>query len=293
MKSSIPHYYLYGEDDPVNELEFLHIETIAERNHEHHWEIEAHRHDSLGQLLFVREGYIEATLDTEQHHCYGPAIVWVPPTIVHGFRPKPGTQGHVLTLAESFLLQVLSTAEREEFPQLMHTPLAQQLDTEDHLSTELSRLVRSIEQEFRWPKAGRVAMISAYLKALIINIGRLELHQTDRSSDASPQVRTFENFRKLVEHHFKEHWSVQQYAQQLGMTESRLNSLCRKVVDLSPSQIIHKRLVMEAKRILVYTSMPVSTIAYELGFKDPAYFSRYFAKQTGEAASQFREKYVV
>jgi len=291
MKKSIPHYYLYGENSPVNELEFLHIETIAERNREHHWEIEVHRHDNLGQLLFVREGHMEATLDTEQHHCYGPAILWVPPTIVHGFRPQPGTQGYVLTIAESFLLQVLTETEREEFPQLLHTPLARPLDAQDRLSSELSGLIRSIDQEFRWPKAGRVAMISAYLKALMITVGRLSASQTSKTADASPQARTFEHFRKLVEHHYRDHWSVQQYAHQLGVTESRLNTLCRKAVDLSPSQVIHNRLIMEAKRNLVYTSMPVSTIAYELGFKDPAYFSRYFTNQTGDSASQFRQKY--
>ena len=140
MKKYIPHYYLYGEDSPVNELEFLHIETIAERTREYHWEIEAHRHDNLGQLLLIEEGHIRATLDTEHHDCYGPAIVWVPPTHVHGFRSQPDTQ------------------------------------------------------------------------------------------------------------------------------------------------VIHKRLIMEAKRSLVYTSMLVSAIAFDLGFKDPAYFSRYFTNQTGDSA---------
>lgn len=291
MAKTIPHYNLYGEHSPVDELEFLHIETIAERNQEYHWEIEAHRHDNLMQLLLIEEGHMQATLDTEQLNCYGPTLVWVPPTIVHGFTSQPGTKGYVLTIAESFFQQTLSEAEREEFPELLHSPVALALDPHDKASSEIPSLIRTIDHEFRWPQSGRVSMISAYIKVLMVHIRRLSTSRGKKTTEPCPQAHTFENFRKLVEHHYKDHWSVQHYAKQLGVTESRLNTLSRKVVDLSPSQVIHNRLIMEAKRNLVYTSMPVSVIAYDLGFKDPAYFSRYFTNQTGDSASQFREKY--
>lgn len=296
MAKAIPHYFLYGEESPSNELEFLHIETIADRNQLYHWEIEPHRHDNLLQLVFIEEGYIQATLDTESINCYGPAIVWVPPTVVHGFKPQPGAKGYVITVAESFLKKIGSEAEQEEHAQLLNSPTVIPLDPHSKAATEIAAIIRTIDHEFRWPQSGRVQLIKAYLNILRIHLSRLPASKESKntvSSRQSQQLDLFEIFRNLIEHHYSEHWSVQQYAQHMGVTEGRLNSLCRKVQDLSPSQIIHNRLIMEAKRNLVYTSMPVSVIAYELGFKDPAYFSRYFAKQVGDAASNFREQYAL
>ncbi|MEZ5449103.1 MAG: helix-turn-helix domain-containing protein [Thiolinea sp.] len=56
---------------------------------------------------------------------------------------------------------------------------------------------------------------------------------------------------------------------------------------------MHDRLIAEAKRQLIYANRSVNEIAYELGFRDPAYFSRFFpalrrgARQVQEAPAQF------
>ena len=294
MAKAIPHYFLYGEEAPIHELEFLHIETIADRNQLHHWEIEPHRHDNLLQIVFIEEGYIKSNIDTSEMNCYGPAIVSIPPTVVHGFKSQPGTKGYVLTIAESFLQQISDTIEQDNFAQLRHTPKVLSLDPHTKITAEIASTIRTIDNEFRWPQSGRMQLISAYLNILMIQIGRLPCPTENKnmvSTQQFKQMGIFKNFRSLVDHHYKEHWSVQRYAQHMGMSEGRLNTLCRKIVDLSPSQIIHNRMIIEAKRNLAYTSMPVSVIAYELGFKDPAYFSRYFAKQVGTAASSFRDEY--
>ena len=64
--------------------------------------------------------------------------------------------------------------------------------------------------------------------------------------------------------------------------------ICRAVADASPQQILHARLLVEAKRQLLYTVRASSTIAYALGFKDPAYFSRFFKRATGKTPKAFR-----
>ena len=134
-----------------------------------------------------------------------------------------------------------------------------------------------------------VTIRCAKVNALLVHLGRATsaLASADRNHKHIKKNETFEQFRQLIEHHYIEHWSVSDYASQIGMTESKLYVLCKKMTDQTPSKIIQQRLLIEAKRNLVYTIKPINVIAYELGFQDPAYFSRFFNQQTGISARDF------
>ena len=72
------------------------------------------------------------------------------------------------------------------------------------------------------------------------------------------------------------------------MTPARLNAACKRAVGVTAGRVIRQRLLLEAKRSLIYTSMTANEIAYDLGFADPAYFSRFFRQHTGRTPSAFR-----
>jgi AraC family transcriptional activator of pobA len=78
------------------------------------------------------------------------------------------------------------------------------------------------------------------------------------------------------------------YARDLGITANHLNAVCRQAVDKSALTLIHERQILEAKRRLVYSALTISQIADELGFSDPAYFSRFFKRLTGTTPKDFR-----
>jgi len=96
-------------------------------------------------------------------------------------------------------------------------------------------------------------------------------------------------FRQLLEQHYRQQWTVKQYASELHVSVSTLNRLCNHSVGKTTKAIILDRLLSEARRRLIYTREPLDQIAYTLGFKDPAYFSRLFKKLNGTPPSYFRQ----
>ena len=86
------------------------------------------------------------------------------------------------------------------------------------------------------------------------------------------------------------HLSMKEAAAELSVTPTHLSRLTRSATGQSASHLILERVIREARRNLVYTNLPISTIAYALGFNDPAYFSRIFAAATGLSPSSFRRK---
>lgn len=74
----------------------------------------------------------------------------------------------------------------------------------------------------------------------------------------------------------------------LGMSESRLTELCRRFANQSPKRLIFERVSREARRLLLYSEQSINQIALDLGYKDPAYFARFFNRMMGCSPTQFR-----
>lgn len=288
---SIPTYALYGEPVREAELRFIHVETIAARGSLHNWVIEPHRHDDLQQLLLVAGGGGVFQADGADLPFAAPALIAVPPMVVHGFRFTPGTQGHVLTIAEAFFDEILRQIEEPGAAAAFEAPLRLDLSAAELAEHRLETSFREIEREFRWPAVGRIGAIAAHIRLVAVAFLRLARARHAAAAPASARMETLGRFRHLIEAHFAEHWSVGDYARALGLSPARLNALCRRVAGQSALETIHARLLLEAKRNLIYTSMSVSEVGYALGFQDPAYFSRFFARRAGLSPAAFRARH--
>ena len=109
-----------------------------------------------------------------------------------------------------------------------------------------------------------------------------------RINSCSGDLSTFRAFNELIENHFLEHWPLSEYAKALNVTETRLNDICRRVADISSKKLIFDRQMQEAKRLLIFSDATINTVCYQLGFKDPAYFSRFFTRHAGIRPSDYR-----
>jgi AraC family transcriptional activator of pobA len=140
-------------------------------------------------------------------------------------------------------------------------------------------LLEQIAAEFNNPGPASIRLQVWQVRALLLLLVRVQL-QTEKNTDEKTVGLTV-RFRELVEKHYAEHWTVERYAEELNLTESRLNRLSQKNFGKSAFGFIQERLLLEARRKLIYTSTSISQLAYELGFSDPGYFCRFFKKQAG------------
>jgi AraC family transcriptional activator of pobA len=289
----IPRYWLYGEPPAMPELRFVHIETIPERMRLYNWEVCPHRHDGLSHALLVTEGGGRLTADGVEVAFRAPALITVPAQVVHGFRFDPGTDGHVLTMSEGFLAGVLAAAPEADLREAPALPQAWDLNAGSDEAASLDRCFAEIRREFRAHHIGRASAISAQVMLLLVATARLA---ADRRRDEagrdgqglSPDLRLLARLRPMIDERFSQHWPVERYAAALGVTPGRLNAARRRITGLSTLQLVHARLMLEARRSLIYTSHGMAEIGYALGFEDPAYFSRFFTKREGRSPQAFR-----
>ena len=80
------------------------------------------------------------------------------------------------------------------------------------------------------------------------------------------------------------------YASLLYITPNHLNALCKELLGESAGELIRKRIILEAKRLLVIKDYSIAEVAYELNFNDNSYFTKFFKKIEGMTPEDFRKK---
>ena len=154
----------------------------------------------------------------------------------------------------------------------------------------LDMLFDQLRSEFSANRPGRDASLSALTRLIFISLLRLSARSLKAQPARHEDLQVFHRFNALIEAHYREHWSLGQYAGQMGVTEARLNDICRRIADLPSKRLIHDRVMQEAKRLLLFTGSSSNEICYLLGFKDPAYFSRFFARNAGMSPGEYRQR---
>lgn len=97
-----------------------------------------------------------------------------------------------------------------------------------------------------------------------------------------------QRYRGLLEQHFRSHEPLSYYSGALGVSPDHLSRICKKVTGQSALDLLHDRLMLEARRLLAYTPMSIAEVALQLGYEDPAYFSKFFTRHIGDTPSAYR-----
>jgi len=279
VNPSIQTYNLFGESRDLPDV--VHCETIAARSVLHNWKFAPHRHARLHQILLIERGGGQATLEGQTHVLRPMRVVNVPIGHIHGFTFKRGTQGWVVTFAAEMLDQVLTPAEglRQVLGHSMVLRGTPQIRT----------AMEQIFAEFAERRFARAHILRG-LSSVLIGLVAREVAARAKAPDGMMNADLFHRFETLLEQHFLEHWTVSDYADALSVTPTHLSRVTRSATGHSASHSIVDRIVREARRNLVYTNMSVSTVAYALGFNDPAYFSRLFSTATGLSPRAYRDR---
>jgi len=136
---------------------------------------------------------------------------------------------------------------------------------------------------------GDVELLLAHLNTLMAECNQTYFKHNRKDEAATNSISKFIAFKLLVESELTEQNSVQVVAGKLALTSNSLYNIVKSHTGLSPKEFITNRLMLEAQRKLYYSETSVKELAYELGFTDPAYFSKLFKKYTGKSITEFVE----
>ncbi len=275
----IPTYELYGEDDAASAQFRLHCETIPARSSLHHWEIGLHRHEHFFQILLITGGSGDAVYGHEIVSFEPLSVLTVPPSVGHGFRFSPDIDGFVFTILASRL--PIRPGEPGSIGTFLSQPRVTRLPNENAESDLIRSSLERVAEEWNARRSGRSVLMETGLATALVLTARIAAQETDESEIGSDNDRRIEALLALLHREVRQHRPASYYANALGISPTHLNRVVKARTGFSTQDLIARRLLEEAQRELLFTPDSVQEVAYRLGFADPAYFSRFFTRQTG------------
>ena len=288
MTTDIARYHgIYGDSKARISHDYLQSQSIVPRPRLTDWGLKPHLHENLFQLFFLEAGHasFEAPARTELRT---PCLVIIPANTVHGFTFSPQVKGRTLTLAEA-LLDTILQATPGVLVELNTVHIMSDFSSEVSFA-DLLALEQQIHQEIYSDLPGKQLALNGYFKLLFVKIFRLLHHNRRKEESPNRALHYFREFQKAIERTAPFEKKISQFAQELKITQVHLNRICQAVKGKTAQQIVQGNTIRKAHNYLLYTSLSVAEIAYELHFVDPGYFTRFFRKQTGLAPAAYRAK---
>jgi len=287
---TIPLFALYGETAFRHKPEFVHIEDIRARSERNGWVIKPHRHGHLFQVLCIFSGGAEVHLDEQTSSHKGACVIAVPAGVVHGFVFSPGTDGFVLSLSIDQLGLDAENGIGTLLDGALARPRIARFQQRSLVFRELALYLRQIRHELSVPRQDQQVALFSLVKLVLLTLRRRLLLEQAEDTGQPSDMQLTSRFRQLLEQHYKQHWKIGDYAAALHVSASTLNRACHESLGSTAKKLIRDRLLIEAKRRLIYTRETLDQISFDLGYKDSAYFARVFKQAEGMPPMSYRRR---
>ncbi|MEZ4776642.1 MAG: AraC family transcriptional regulator [Bacteroidia bacterium] len=255
-----------------------------------------HRHPFY-EICFFIQGSGDSEMDFRKSVIQSPGLHFIGPGRVHRIEGSPESLGYVIAFTREFFCR-----EEEERRLLDDVPFFRAsaekpaiiLSEEDFIY--FRSIMGNMIKDYLETNSLKESLLRAWLKIMLIRSADIYRQQTETPDTEEVRARFIvEKFQLLLEKHYLTDHQVSEYASRLAITPDHLNRLTRQTLGKKASQMILDRIILEAKRLLLFSDLNAKEIAYQLQFTDPSYFGRIFRKKTGHSPSSFRasmqEKY--
>ncbi len=219
-------------------------------------------------------------------------LIFIPSGTIHYSHSfTADTKGFILSFSTHYLLANHSNKNllnELAFFQTESQPFLYLTDTDKEI---LLDNFQNIASEYLNYKENKDDLLRLYILELLIKTERIykkQISQIENQKDT--QTRLVKEFKGLLKKYFLHEKSVSFYAQQLAIHPNHLNATIKSAVGKTCSELIHDRIILEAKCLLHSTELSVKEIAAYLSFEDSSYFSKYFKKLTDESPVDYRNK---
>jgi len=289
-KKNPPVYNIDDFHNSDNNQDFY-ANTIPLHLKAHHFIFVPHKHDFYITVLFTKgSGWHE--IDFSSYKIKPGSIFFLSPGQIHNWELSADIDGFIFFHSRAFYELSFASKKINQFPffaSVYDSPvLYLETKQQQQIKSAFGNLLRE-HKEQAWMKQ---SMLSSLCDVLYVTLARLYFSDKKQNVQERNYLAKLHSFENLVDQNFKTLKYPKDYAALMNMSEKHLNRICKICLNKTTTDVISDRIILEAKRLLALLKFSVSQIAEELGYRDYAYFSRFFKKRCSETPIEFMKRYI-
>jgi AraC-like DNA-binding protein len=288
MKEKQIEEFHYLKDKPQKrQFDIYDLAEYYQSNSEH--SSKPHTH-SFYQIIWFISKKGKHFIDFKDYQIQENSLFFISKNQVHYFEHRSDYKGYLIHFNESFILSNETDINFFLTYNIFNNSEKPFIQIHKNLKNQISSYFNQISIEVpNSSEFGNNSILSYLLKSMLLLIEREKRKSIKTETTKINQNSRFLKFRDLLEKQFNKKWSVTDYAKELAISTKTLNAIIKIEMGKTVSQVINDRIILESKRKLTHTNAYINQIAYDLGFKDPYYFIKYFKKHVKCSPSEFRK----
>lgn len=206
---------------------------------------------------------------------------------VYNFKDHDSNEGEVILFTKSFYNHVYTGNKIIKSDTALHD-VSPFISLKSENLSDLKQTFKELRSEYQSHRQSRKEILCLLLKVLVLKYIRNSSKKDLINHSVDHKKKLVDDFNDLVNLHYKELKTTSKYAEKLNINASYLNTLVKEILDITAGQVIKNRIILEAERLLLHTSLSIIEISYELGFNDNSHFGKYFKSVRGVSPNNFR-----
>lgn len=287
---SVLHIDLFQSGKNASDFYFNTMKDHLVSSHKH---IEKpHRHDFYVTVLFTKGKGIHE-IDFQKYEVSEGSIFFLSPGQVHSWELSEDTDGYIFFCSQEYYDMHYVNRKLRSFPFFSSSTFPRKFQFESEYLLKIINLFQGIEEEYIAQNMMKDDLILSLMSQIYINTTRQFSKNLDEISSPTSisYFNHYQDFENLVEQYFTTQKSIAHYASVMEISPKHLNRIIQTVVQKTATEVITERVILEAKRMLMYLDESLVEIAFRLGYEEYSYFVRVFRKGSGMTPTQFIKKY--
>lgn len=251
-----------------------------------------HKH-SFYQIIYFKKGTGKHFIDHKEYKVEDETLFLIDKNQVHFFDTTKDYEGFLIQFNDIMLLTEKSNINYFYIITSFNASTGNKPYINTAKNQVVTNLILEIKNELKNKnKFANTIIVKKYLQILLLNIYRQNIEEELNSknellvNDSNNELLL--KFKQLLESHYKNGYSIQDYAKVLKVSSRTLYNLTNEKLNKNPLDVVNERIILEAKRLILYSDFNISQISYELGFKECSNFVKFFKKHTGITPIQFK-----
>lgn len=229
------------------------------------------------EFIFCLEGVGHVRFHNKVHRVEKNMLAWLPVQLPHAHYPDPQKPWEILwvRIESANLNQLLTILSVEAEPVFRFA-------NPGEVRLLLEACLTQIQQHSLLAAAAGETLAASLIERLL---------QSRSTQLLEPQAAGHKGLARLMKEihlHYNDDWDVERLTEICGVSKSHLFRLFKSAFGQTPHTWLRSYRIAQAKRLLVETDDPIASIAHQVGYEDPLYFSRDFKKGVGSSPSEFR-----